>query len=191
MSEGIQGYSAPCPDHVVFSVSTHRLNPVLSVLLSEHGEAGIGSYKGKQESAYVLPKVVFDFFMFTNPSILHGQESVLILGTPEARNWRPATLRYLDGRLPKDLGMWIECTEKYALSMPDWSLFNNRWYVCVHDPIESEGDREERITAVKELAYADALLCIKRRAYLHDHVGKLTDIMLGAESRVAELMRLP
>lgn len=147
---GVHGYSSPCPDHVIFSVD-EGMYGILSQseawagLVAEHLEIGIGCYNGKQETALCLPQAIFDEMHRRWPCIMHDQESILVLGTPESQNWRPAKLVWLNNSGERDLGTWLEVTEEQATLLGDWSCFNGHWFICDEDPADSVGTAEERI----------------------------------------------
>ena len=167
---GVHGYSSPCPDHVVFSVD-EGMYDILSQseawagLVAEHLEIGVGCYNGKQETALCLPKEVFDEMYRRWPWIMHDQESVLVLGTPESQNWRPATLVFTDGSTTVDLGTWLEVTEAEARTCDGWSCFNGHWFACQDDPADSVGTAEERLLEAKA-AILDRMLGGRNRGGL-------------------------
>ena len=151
---GIQGYSIPCPDHVVFSVDEGMYGIVSQSeawagLVAEHLSIGLGCYNGKQETALCLPKDVFDEMYRRWPWIMHDQECVLVLGTPESQNWRPAELLYLTSGCAVDAGTWLEVTEAQARAQDGWSFFNGHWFICDDDPADSVGTAEERVLEAK------------------------------------------
>lgn len=151
---GVHGYSSPCPDHVIFSVDDGMYG-ILSQseawagLVAAHMEVGIGCWQGKEETCFALPKEVFDEMYRRWPWIMHEQECVLVLGTPESQNWRPAKLLWLDYGDVEDAGTWIEVTEAEARAQDGWSCFNGHWFTCLDDPPDSVGTSEERVLEAK------------------------------------------
>jgi hypothetical protein len=157
---GVHGYSSPCPNHVVFSTAIPIGNAeAFNFLLGEHLLHGVGCYKGVQERSYALPEPVFHEMQRRWPHITAGQESILILGSPRARNWRPATLRYIDGsgRADVDLGIWRSTTYANARAQDNWSFFNGSYFICEIDPPANMFEAEQRETA-KKLAALDSIL---------------------------------
>jgi hypothetical protein len=157
---GVHGYSSPCPNHVVFS--SHicmSLAEAFNFLLGEHLIVGAGCYKGVQERAYALPEAVFHEMQRRWPHVTADQESILILGSPRARNWRPATLRYIDGsgRADVDLGIWRSVTYDTARKQENWSFFNGSYFICEVDPPANMFEAEQREIA-KKLAALDSIL---------------------------------
>lgn len=157
---GVHGYSSPCPDHVIFSVD-EGMYGILSQseawagLVAEHLEVGIGCWKGKEETCFALPQEVFDEMLRRWPWIMHDQESILVLGTPESQNWRPAkevSMQHDSGWREEDLGTWIEVTEAEARKQDGWSCFNGHWFTCLDDPPDSVGTAEERLLEAKAAA---------------------------------------
>lgn len=167
---GVHGYSSPCPNHIVFS-STHLPNHMridsVRLLIADHLIVGRGAYNGQHEEAYSLPDAVFYEMVRRFPFITRGQESILILGSPQARNWRPATLRFIDGsgRADVDLGVWRSVTEEQAFSNDNWSYFNGHYFICEIDPPANMYEAEQR-EVQKKLAALESILTT-----LHTHFG--------------------
>jgi hypothetical protein len=63
-----------------------------------------GTYMGATETSYIVNIKWFN----TLAPALFGQDSVLVLGPVGRHGARPATLHYLDKRLPFSLGYFIE-----------------------------------------------------------------------------------
>lgn len=98
-----------------------------------------GCYKGKTEQTYI---VNLDRYAATEYLTL-DQESVLVLGPVERVSWigsnglrqsgaRPATLHFLKGRLPENLGYLIPVSEAEAKAQDAWSFSDSQYYVCRH-----------------------------------------------------------
>jgi hypothetical protein len=155
---GVQGYSSPTPDAVVFSMNESMYEILCNSdawcgLVAEHLSIGEGCYEGKQEQAFSLPKSVFDEMNRRWPWILHDQHSVLILGTPGSQNWRPARLLFLQASGwpggEEDLGTWHEVTRAQAVYNGSWSHFNGHWFICEHEPAEDAETVKERLIEEK------------------------------------------
>lgn len=147
---GVHGYSSPCPNHIVFSTyddiqSFMRIDAV-RLLIEDHLIVGNGCYKRELELAYALPEAVFYEMQRRFPFITRGQESILLLGCPQARNWRPATLKYIDGsgRDNVDLGVWRSVTYEDAMEHDSWSFFNENYFICEVDPPANMHEAQER-----------------------------------------------
>jgi hypothetical protein len=154
---GVQGYSSPTPDHVIFSMSDVVYDVVCtsqawSDLVSEHMTVGYGSWNGQQELSLCLPKPVFDEMYRRWPFLLHDQEAVLQLGTPEAQNWRPAVLVYLKSGETEFIGTWLEVTAATARAQESWSSYNGRYYaVLAYPPEDAETSKELLVEAKLKL----------------------------------------
>lgn len=151
---GVHGYSSPCPDHVVFSVSPDIYSIISqseawASLCAEHLEIGEGCWEGVRETSFCLPLEVYEEMNRRWPFIMRDQDIVLVLGTPESQNWRPAALYEPDLNNRSDFGTWHEVTEEQARASSGWSFFNGHWFICEDDPADSVGTEEERLLEAK------------------------------------------
>lgn len=182
---GVHGYSSPCPNHIVFSTSAFLsqympTNAALRDLIADHIIYGNGSYNGKAEHSYALPEAVFNEFVRRFPMFLAGQESILILGSPQARNWRPARLQYIDGsgRPDVDLGVWRSVTEEDAKKHDNWSFFNDHYFICEVDPPANMHEAQER-EKQKKLDALDKIITVLKTHF---------DDMPGDPMRIADAL---
>lgn len=187
---GLQGYSTPTPHTAVFSTNyPDILKAIKAAGLAEHIMEGRGRYRGKEEVSYCCDKPVFDELIRRWPGLVAEQESILLLGTPKHCNWRPASLKYINGNkrgMTEDIGMWIEVsTEELPDSNVDYSLFGGRTYVVKKNPpIDREEEKHREYTELLKRAFvshtmAGALLA-ERAAMLgrRDKEGR-TAISIG------------
>jgi hypothetical protein len=114
---------------------------------------GRGSWHGDEERSFALPQELFNAVVFRWPIILADQDAIIELGTPQARNWRPATLIWVKKGEREDLGVWRSVTEEDAKLHDSWSFFNDRYFICEVDPPANMFEAEER----KKQAKLDAL----------------------------------
>lgn len=151
---GLQGYSSPTPAAAIFAVHRHCYAWVHDYTQKWFPDVVIpvvGCYKGEVEDAFFAPVKVFEHMRHHNPSMLHGEESVLLLGTPHAMNHRPACLRYMDGRPDEDLGMFIEATPDEAREHDGWTHnpATGKYWVCVKNPADCiEEEKHRQLTQV-------------------------------------------
>lgn len=103
-----------------------------------------GFYKGEHETSYLISAEHFD--EVDNAAILGRQESVLVLGPIERVRFkispdgltndgaRPATLHFLDGSLPVNLGYFVPCAKEDAEKADGFTLDNStgQYYLCRH-----------------------------------------------------------
>lgn len=94
---------------------------------------GTGVYKGMAEDAYTLNARHWG----TIKHVLAGQESVLVLGPKvTGSGFRPATLHYLDGRLPEYLGDFMpvedEDVNRMKKTADAWTydMTTDTYYIC-------------------------------------------------------------
>jgi hypothetical protein len=134
-------------------------NNALRSLIGQHIMYGHGVYNGNAEHSYALPIAVYHEFIRRFPTYMAGQESILILGSPQARNWRPAKLQYVDGsgRADVDLGVWRSTTAEEAIKHDSYSYLNNNCFICEIDPPANMHEAEQREVA-KKLAALDSIL---------------------------------
>ena len=162
---GVHGYSSPCPNHVVFSMreDVYKLLIECDAFWQMVGGAqgafieGRGSWHGDEERSFALPQELFNAVVFRWPIILADQDAIIELGTPQARNWRPATLIWVKKGEREDLGVWRSVTEEDAKLHDSWSFFNDRYFICEVDPPANMFEAEQRETA-KKLAALDSIL---------------------------------
>lgn len=156
---GLQGYSTPTPHTVVFSTNyPDILKAIKAAGLAEHIVEGRGRYRGKEEVAYFCDKPVFDELIRRWPGLVAEQESILLLGTPKHCNWRPATLKYINGNLrgmTEDIGMFLEVSQdEFAGSTEDYSVFNGRVFVVKKNPpIDREEEKHREYTELLKRAF--------------------------------------
>ena len=130
---GIHGHSTTTADESYIIFSTH--NSVALTGMNLELKPLMGSYKGTIEASWIINARHYD--EIDNATILGEQESILILGPINgAGGTRPATLHYLDGRLPESLGYFIEVPEGEALASDAWTLDGDTYYVCKHRPYD-------------------------------------------------------
>ncbi len=167
---GVHGYSSPCPNHVVFSteecIQTFMRIDAVRLLIADYLIVGNGCYKGELEFAYALPEAVFYEMQRRFPFITRGQESILLLGSPQARNWRPATLKYIDGsgRDNVDLGVWRSVTHEDAMKHDNWSFFNGHYFICEVDPPANMYEAQER-TKQKKLDALEKIIVVLKEYF--------------------------
>jgi hypothetical protein len=154
---------------VIFSVSPDVYEIIAQSeawagLCAEHMDIGRGCWQGVEEIAFCLPKEVFDEMNRRWPFILHDQEAVLILGTPESQNWRPATFWSPSLGQLEDAGTWLEVTEEEARASEGWSYFNGHWFTCQDDPPDSVSTAEERLLEAKAAAF-DRIMEVMNASY--------------------------
>lgn len=93
-----------------------------------------GCYNGAREVSWVVPVAIYTDML--RCGYLDTQESVLVLGPkPRFSAHRPATLYYLDERLPKNLGYFVPQDDDFDPSSVDAWTFDPRdgtYYVCEH-----------------------------------------------------------
>lgn len=174
---GIHGYSSPTPDHVFFSISDDRADwfkVVRDVVIQdEHILRFWGCYKGVHEVSYCVPAELFWMILRTWPHLFSDQESVLFLGTPQARNWRPAKLLMLKTGEYVDIGTWRSATRTEAIKSGNYTHCpeRNLYWVCEVDPPANEWERKER---AKKVAVEKAVSFLNRLTLPHeDHMRML------------------
>lgn len=155
---GVHGYSSPCPNHIIFSVreDVYKLLVDCDAFWQMVGRElieGRGMWHGEEERAFALPQELFNAVVFRWPAILADQDAIIELGTPQARNWRPATLVWIKKGEREDLGVWRSVTEEDAKLRDGWSYFNGHYFICEVDPPANMYEAEER----KKQAKLDAL----------------------------------
>lgn len=155
---GVHGYSSPCPDHVIFSMREDVYKLLIECdafwqMVGYDFIEGAGSWNGEEERAFALPQELFNAVVFRWPVIIADQDAILVLGTPQARNWRPATLKYLKSGVTENVGVWRSVTKEDAIVSNSWSFFNGHYFICEVDPPANMYEAEER----KKQAKLDAL----------------------------------
>lgn len=145
---GLQGYSSPTPKHVFFSLTPEFeewFEVVRKVVLRGDVQRFWGCYKGVNEVSYCAPEPVFWTIMRTWPAMFADQESVLILGTPAARNWRSAELLMLKTGERVDIGTWRSATRDEAVKQDAYTYCPDRnlYWICEVDPPANEWERKE------------------------------------------------
>lgn len=157
---GLQGYSTPTPHTVVFSTNyPDILKAIKAAGLAEHIMEGRGRYRGKEEVSYCCDKPVYDELIRRWPGLVAEQESILLLGTPKHCNWRPASLKYINGNLRgliEDIGLWIEvANDEVRDSRVDYSVFNGKWFIVKKNPpIDYEEEKHREYTELLKRAFA-------------------------------------
>ncbi len=157
---GLQGYSVPTPDHIVFSDSTV---PALALAVSEeirrmdpdhfHTTRIRGTYKdGNVEDGWIVPERIYQHLQSRFPQFGANQEAVLLLGTPKGNNWRPATMYYPgSGRMPDYVGDWMSGTpakgEDYTEAVWPPQMVGRKWVVRTNAPRSAEEQRMHDIKA--------------------------------------------
>jgi hypothetical protein len=159
---GVHGYSSPCPNHVIFSMREDVYKLLVEcdafwLMVGEEFIEGSGAWYGDEERAFALPQELFNAVVFRWPVILADQDAIIELGTPQARNWRPATLVWIKKGEREDLGVWRSVTEEDAKLHDSWSFFNDHYFICEVDPPANMFEAEQREVA-KKLAALDSIL---------------------------------
>ena len=176
---GIQGYSTPTPEHVLFSVSEKHLDFFTMVMQAVLPTGSViellGAYKGKAEPSFCVTRAVFDDIHSTWAFLFEDQESVLVLGTPQARNWRPATLVYLHRNIKVDLGMWRSATREEAVAARNYThdVKRNLYWICEVDPPANEWERQER---AKKAAVEKAVSFLNRLTLPHEEHMRMLEV---------------
>jgi hypothetical protein len=120
--------------------------PAVEAALRAYGvpaKALAGCYQGQHESAWIVN--ARDWPVVRRDWLTAGQESVLVLGPLNgAHGTRPATLHYLNGRLPEALGYFVPVSPSDARDETGWTyepatygddgalLRSGQFYVCRH-----------------------------------------------------------
>ena len=185
---GLQGYSSPTPNHVLFSVSSRYADwfadmvKIAQVECFEDVHRFWGCYKGVHEASYCVTEKVFWSMFRTWPFIFSDQESVLILGTPQARNWRKARLLMLKTREYVDVGTWRSATREEATRQKNYTYCpeRNLYWVCEENPPCNQFEREQR----EKQRVLKELIEVVRNVYMSH-----TDYIRVAE-RVEEVRKL-
>lgn len=178
---GLQGYSTPTPHTVVFSTNyPDILKAIKDAGLAEHIMEGAGRYRGVCEVSYCCDKPVYDELIRRWPGLVAEQESILLLGTPKHCNWRPASLKYINGNkrgTTEDIGMWIEVSADEVRNISvDYSLFEGRIFIVKKNPsIDSEEEKHREYTELLKRAFAPRLGHMSR----FGGDGKSTDTLLA------------
>lgn len=148
---GIQGYSTPTENVVFFSISD-KMSGIWNAIVCNHEiirsnvKRFVGCYKGKQEPSYCLPEEIFWLLHFNFPYLFSDQESVLHLGTPQARNWRPAKLIFMHDKREVSIGVWLSATQEQAYKAGNYTYcpVHDLYWVCEVDPPANDFERKER-----------------------------------------------
>lgn len=180
---GVHGYSSPCPNHVIFSMREDVYKLLIECdafwqMVGVEFIEGRGSWHGDAERAFALPQELFNAVVFRWPVILADQDAIIELGTPQARNWRPATLVWVKKGEREDLGVWRSVTEEDAKVHDSWSFFNDHYFICEVDPPANMYEAEERKKQAK-LDALDKIMYILRQHF---------DAMPNDPVRAAELL---
>lgn len=152
---GLQGYSSPTEHTVIFSDSSNRfvaerVNTLIADMATMNADLPAkrvsGTYKGTIEEGWAVPRSLFDFLRNLIPAFCRDQESVLLLGTPQARNWRPASLWYLNQPLKaiEQLGTWMSVAKQVLREDEDYTTDGVHIWVCRKNPPTSQHDAEQR-----------------------------------------------
>lgn len=155
---GLQGYSSPTPHHVIFAVECGLIGNfrfMLDGMFPDVVELR-GRYNGQDEVCFAAAQPVFDEIMRRWPMLFANEDSVLILGTPQSMNRRPAKLRFLRDAMYKgnayvrdaeiDMGMFMSVTGKEAHAAGDFTQDPERglFWVCRKNPSDSVAEDEHR-----------------------------------------------
>jgi hypothetical protein len=111
---GIQAFSKPSVKKVIFAANAHKANLInasLAALKIEY-RALIGAYQGKQENSWIIN---YSDLEHVN-HLLEGEESLLILESPNSRSQYKSILQFLDGKPSIDLGYAVEVSKDEALA---------------------------------------------------------------------------
>lgn len=156
---GLQGYSSPTPHHVLFSVDPDLLAGfrfVREAMFNDDIVELAGRYNGKDEVCFAAPQAVFAEVQRRWPVLLSTEDSVLVLGTPQSLNRRPAKLVFLRDAMYQgnayvrdaeiDMGMFMSVTAAEAHAAgdfthdPESSLF----WICKKNPSDCKAEDEHR-----------------------------------------------
>lgn len=90
-----------------------------------------GCYKGVEETAFVIN---YDNYTQTLENLLtHDcQESILVLGTSDARDKRPAELVFLESGQRRGIGLMQSVSEEEAKAQDAWTYdkLQNKYFIC-------------------------------------------------------------
>lgn len=121
---GVQSYSAPTVEHVIFSVSSKGdtvINEKIRALYAFAARNGrdlktlIGSYAAKLEISFLVSA---DFFAdIEKQGFVNDQESFLFLGSHDNHGRRRARLVFQDGRDALDLGYFAALSQLDSLGI--------------------------------------------------------------------------
>jgi hypothetical protein len=143
MSDGIQGFSKPFKPQVIFSANKHPANHINMFLTYEKipFEFCLGSYKGVLESSW---QIALEDLNKVLP-FMDGEESVLVLTSPNSLNQYSAELQFMDNSPNVDIGYFREVSQNEALRQDGWTrrLVHQAapyesymaYFVCYHNDI--------------------------------------------------------
>ena len=155
---GLQGYSTPTPQHVVFAVECGLIGNFRFMLAGMFPDVVElrGRYNGIDEVCFSATQPMFDEIMRRWPMLFVNEDSVLILGTPQSMNRRPAKLRFLRDAMYQgnayvkgaeiDMGTFMSVTAQEAHENGDFTHDPNRglFWVCRNNPSDSVAEDEHR-----------------------------------------------
>jgi hypothetical protein len=151
---GVHGYSGPADELAIFELPGPSRDWT-QVEAARHitewtGAAPIlarGCWLGKESPAFILPLPAFREIQRRVPGVLATEDCVLILGRPEARNWRPARLEWLRGDKAgsvQKIGTWHSVTEVEARARDGWTYVPSlsAWFIVSDNPAPSVSARD-------------------------------------------------